>query len=99
MEAKQMRQAKSLTEQLEELEGHTTEILENAKENGDGELALKAIDRRHKQVELHAKLRGEFVENQPNPLTIEEKANRFNELIAKAETKLIGEATVVETVQ
>lgn len=99
MEAKANRQSQSLSDQLEELAATTEEILQNAKETGDGELALKAIDRRHKQVELHAKLAGEFKQDAPNPMTLEQKAELFNQLVGKAETKLLGEAQVIDSVQ
>lgn len=99
MQSREARRAQSLTDQLEELAATTEEILQNAKESGDGELALKAIDRRHKQVELHAKLAGEFKQDAPNPMTLEQKAELFNQLVGKAETKLLGEAQVIDSVQ
>jgi hypothetical protein len=55
----------------------------------NGELALKAIDRRHKQIEIEAKLRGEFQEPKPNEnLTDEQRAERAAGILNKGRERM-----------
>jgi hypothetical protein len=58
--AEETRQALDIVAQLKAINGASLNILSDARKSGDGELALKAIDRIHRQVELQAKLLGEL---------------------------------------
>lgn len=57
-------QGQTLLQQLAQMRGYVQEVLDN---EPDRELRLKAVDRRHKQIELEAKLQGEFKQDQSNP--------------------------------
>ena len=59
-EAKEVTQADGLLDRLLGLTKETADILREAREGGDNELALKAIARAEKQIELQAKLLGEL---------------------------------------
>jgi len=59
-EAEDVAQALDVLMQLKAINSASLQILADARRAGDGELALKAIDRIHKQVELQAKLLGEL---------------------------------------
>jgi hypothetical protein len=59
-EAEDVRQAIDVLAQLKAINGAALKILADAHRQGDGELALKAIDRIHRQLELQAKLLGEL---------------------------------------
>jgi len=52
--------ALDVVRQLQAINTASREILAAARKSGDGELALKAIDRIFKQIELQAKLLGEL---------------------------------------
>jgi hypothetical protein len=59
-EVEDVRQALDVVQQLKAINAASREILTAARKSGDGELALKAIDRIFKQIELQAKLLGEL---------------------------------------
>jgi hypothetical protein len=59
-EAAEVVQADGLLARLLSLNGETMEILKEARDDKDNELALKAIARAEKQLELQAKLLGEL---------------------------------------
>lgn len=59
-EAEDVRQAIDVVKQLKAINGASLAILSEARQMRDGELALKAIDRIHRQVELRAKLLGQL---------------------------------------
>jgi hypothetical protein len=61
-DAVEVRQALNVLEQLRTINGAALTVLRDARTARDGELALKAIDRIHKQIELQAKLLGELDE-------------------------------------
>lgn len=84
-ETQEIKQGLSLAEQLEKLQGQTEQILEmfmGYLSPINGELALKAIDRRHKQIEIAARLAGEFKEDAKNPDT-EEKREKVKAWLAE----------------
>jgi len=56
------RQALDVVGQLKAINQASLAVLKQARERGDGELALKAVDRVQKQIELQAKLLGELDE-------------------------------------
>jgi hypothetical protein len=76
----------SLADQLMELRRVTEGILTR---ETDPELRLKAVDRRHKQIELEARLAGEFKQDAPNPLTRDEAFYRLaaEKLLARLKAK------------
>ncbi len=53
-------QAIDVVKQLKAINGATLAILKEARAEGNGELALKAVDRIQRQLELQAKLLGEL---------------------------------------
>ena len=53
-------QAIDVIKQLKAINGATLAILKEARDEGNGELALKAVDRIQRQLELQAKLLGEL---------------------------------------
>ena len=59
-EEEDIRQALDVVKQLKAINGASLNILKEAREQGDPGLALRAVDRIHKQVELQAKLLGEL---------------------------------------
>ena len=59
-EALDVRQALDVVKQLKDINGATLDVLKEARDQGDPVLALTAIDRIHKQIELQAKLLGEL---------------------------------------
>ena len=59
-EAEDVRQALDIVGQLKAINGAALMVLGEARRSGNGELALKAIDRIHRQIELQAKLLGEL---------------------------------------
>jgi hypothetical protein len=59
-EAREMVQAGTLLQRLTDLNAETLTILKEARQNKNGELALKAIARIEKQLELEGKLIGEL---------------------------------------
>ena len=61
-EAAEVVQANGLLDRLQNLNRETMQILQEAREGEDNELALKAIARAEKQLELQAKLLGELNE-------------------------------------
>lgn len=83
-----VKRAASLIDQLEELSEIADGILQGAVKAKDGELALKALDRRHKQVELGARLAGEFKADQPS-LTDAERANRASAILSRGKIRLV----------
>jgi hypothetical protein len=52
--------ALDIVKQLKAINDASLHILSDARKAGDGDLALKAIDRIHKQIELQGKLLGEL---------------------------------------
>lgn len=66
-EAAEVVKADTLLDRLKELNSDTREILRETREAGNNDLALKAIARVEKQLELEAKLLGEL---QPEGTTI-----------------------------
>jgi DNA invertase Pin-like site-specific DNA recombinase len=59
-EQEDVRQAIDVVKQLKAINGATLAILKEARAEGNGELALKAVDRIQRQLELQAKLLGEL---------------------------------------
>ena len=60
--AEETRQALDVLQQLKTINAAALTVLRDARTAGDGDLALKAIDRIHRQVELQAKLLGDLDE-------------------------------------
>jgi hypothetical protein len=58
-EQEDVSQAIDVVKQLKAINGATLAILKEARAEGNGELALKAVDRIQRQLELQAKLLGE----------------------------------------
>jgi len=61
-EVEDVRQALDIVAQLKAINGAALTVLGEARRSGNGELALKAIDRIQRQIELQAKLLGELDE-------------------------------------
>jgi len=61
-EVEDVRQALDIVAQLKTINDATLTVLGEARRSGNGELALKAIDRIQRQIELQAKLLGELDE-------------------------------------
>ncbi len=61
-EEEDVRAALDVVRQLRTINGAALTVLKEARDAGDGDLALKAIDRIHRQIELQAKLLGELDE-------------------------------------
>lgn len=59
-EAEDVRQALDVVQQLTAINQASLDVLKQARDRHDGELALKAVDRVQKQIELQAKLLGEL---------------------------------------
>ncbi len=59
-EVEDVRQALDIVAQLKAINGAALTVLGEARRSGNGELALKAIDRIQRQIELQAKLLGEL---------------------------------------
>ncbi len=59
-EQEDVRQAIDVVKQLKAINGATLAILKEARADKNGELALKAVDRIQRQLELQAKLLGEL---------------------------------------
>lgn len=60
--AEEVRQALDVLQQLKTINGAALTVLRDARAAQDGDLALKAIDRIQRQIELQAKLLGELDE-------------------------------------
>lgn len=60
--AEEVRQALDVLQQLKTINGAALTVLRDARAAGDGDLALRAIDRILKQIELQAKLLGDLDE-------------------------------------
>jgi len=74
-EQEDVRLALDVVGQLRAINQASLAVLKQARERGDGELALKAVDRVQKQIELQAKLLGELDERpQVNVLALPEWA-------------------------
>ena len=69
-EAEDVRQALDVLGQLRAINAATLSVLADARKTGDGDLALKAVDRVQRQIELQAKLLGELDERPVVNLTI-----------------------------
>lgn len=63
-EHEDVRHALDVVKQLRTINAVSMALLEEARDTRDGDLALKAIDRIHKQIELQARLLGELQEGQ-----------------------------------
>jgi len=83
--------ARSLLDQVEETRKITEEILNNTR-NGEfftdidamkAEIALKAIDRRQKQIEIQARLTGAFQKEKDNQADIERKKIYYPRMIER----------------
>jgi len=61
-EVEEVRQALDIVAQLKAINDAALTVLGEARRSGNGELALKAIDRIQRQIELQAKLLGELDE-------------------------------------
>jgi hypothetical protein len=61
-EAENVAQALDMVQQLKAINAATLAVLKEARERHDGDLALKAVDRVQRQIELQAKLLGELDE-------------------------------------
>jgi len=59
-EIQDVRQALDVVQQLKAINGAALQVLRDARDRGDGNLALKAIDRLQRQIELQAKLLGDL---------------------------------------
>jgi hypothetical protein len=68
--ATDVRAALDVVKQLEAINGAALRVLTEARTAGDGELALKAIDRIQRQIELQAKLLGELDERPQINITV-----------------------------
>lgn len=64
-EVQEGRRALDVVKQLREINTIAFAILKEARDQEDGELALKAIDRIHKQLELQGRLLGQLEEGAP----------------------------------
>ncbi len=60
--AREEAHALDVLQQLRTINGAALTVLRDARTAGDGDLALKAIDRIHRQIELQAKLLGDLDE-------------------------------------
>ena len=69
-DAEDVRQAIDVLGQLRAINAATLAVLADARKAGDGDLALKAVDRVQRQIELQAKLLGELDERPVVNLTI-----------------------------
>ena len=69
-EAEDVRQAIDVLGQLRAINAATLQVLADARKAKDGDLALKAVDRVQRQIELQAKLLGELDERPVVNLTI-----------------------------
>jgi hypothetical protein len=58
-------QALDVVRQLKAINGVALEIMAKAREAGDGDTALRAMDRIQRQIELQAKLLGELSDDRP----------------------------------
>jgi hypothetical protein len=54
--------ALDIFKQLRAINAASLQVLDRARQSGDGELVLKSVDRIQRQIELQAKLRGELDE-------------------------------------
>ena len=61
-EAREEARALDVLQQLKTINAAALTVLRDARAAGDGDLALKAIDRIHRQIELQAKLLGDLDE-------------------------------------
>src|SRR5688500_7599726 len=61
-EAENVAQALDVVQQLKAINAATLAVLKEARERHDGDLALKAVDRVQRQIELQAKLLGDLDE-------------------------------------
>jgi len=61
-EIEDLEHAIDVVQQLREINSASRDVLNEARDAGDGDLALKAVDRVHRQIELQAKLIGELDE-------------------------------------
>ncbi len=59
-EVTDVRHAIDVVQQLKAINGVCMSVLKDARDQGDGDLALKAVDRIQRQIELQAKLIGEL---------------------------------------
>lgn len=82
-----VKRAVSLVDQLAELHVIANGILDDAVKAGNGELALKALDRRHKQIELSGRLAGEFKADQP-ALSDAERADRASAILNRGKLRV-----------
>lgn len=69
-EAKEEAGALDVLQQLKAINGAALGVLKKARDEGDGELQLKAIDRVQKQIELQAKLLGDLDDRPQLNLTL-----------------------------
>ena len=61
-EVTDVRHAIDVVQQLKAINGVCMSVLKDARDQGDGDLALKAVDRIQRQIELQAKLIGQLDE-------------------------------------
>lgn len=79
----------SLIEQLAQLHEVAEGILTRAIQDDNGDLALKALDRRHKQIELAGRLQGEFQQDKPN-MTDQERSERAAIILSKGKLRSVA---------
>jgi len=83
-EAEDVRQALDIVAQLKAINGAALTVLGEARRSGNGELALKAIDRIQRQIELQAKLLGELDERPQINLVVSPEWLRLRLVIVAA---------------
>ena len=79
-------QAIDVVKQLKAINGATLAILKEARAEGNGELALKAVDRIQRQLELQAKLLGELQQEGTVNVTISPEWVAIRAVILQAVT-------------
>jgi len=81
-----VRQAIDVIAQLKAINGATLAILKEARTDKNGELALKAVDRIQRQLELQAKLLGELQDGPTVNITISPEWLQIRALVIQAVT-------------
>jgi hypothetical protein len=83
-EAREEKGALDVLHQLKDINDAALGVLKIARDDGDGELQLKAIDRVQKQIELQAKLLGELDESPTVNITINPQWIELRAVIVQA---------------
>jgi len=94
------RQALDVLAQLKQINASSVAILAEARRAKDGDLAFKAVDRIHKQIELQAKLLGDLDERPVvNVLVTPEWQQLRGQIVAALRPFPEARAAVAETLQ